>query len=89
MSEVAVRHGGEPPALDRGLCVLVVDDHDVVHWGLRMMLERMSWVDRALSAHDGTEAVAVATREEVDVALVDLFVGSESGPDICERLHAE
>jgi two-component system response regulator DesR len=87
MSELAVSGASEVLALERPLCVLVVDDHDVVHWGLRMMLELMPWVDRALSAHDGPEAVAVATREDVDVALVDLFVGSESGPDICERLH--
>jgi DNA-binding NarL/FixJ family response regulator len=87
MTEVAVSRTSEVPALERPLRVLVVDDHDVVHWGLRIMLERMPWVDRALSAHDGSEAVAVATRELVDVALVDLFVGSESGPDICERLH--
>jgi DNA-binding NarL/FixJ family response regulator len=67
---------------------MVVDDHEVVHWGLRTMLERMPWVARTLSAHDGTQAVAVAGGEEVDVALVDLFVGVESGPDICERLRA-
>jgi DNA-binding NarL/FixJ family response regulator len=68
--------------------VLVVDDHEVVHWGLRTMLERMPWVGRTLSAHDGAQAVALASGEAVDVALVDLFVGVESGPDICERLRA-
>ena len=72
----------------RALCVMVVDDHEVVHWGLRTMLERMPWVGRTLSAHDGGQAVALAGGEEVDVALVDLFVGIESGPDICERLRA-
>ena len=68
--------------------VLVVDDHDVVHWGLRMMLERQPWVERSYSAHNAAEALASATRDQVDLALVDLFVGAESGPEICERLHA-
>lgn len=67
--------------------VLVVDDHDVVHWGLRMMLERQPWVERSYSAHNAAEALACATREQIDLALVDLFVGAESGPEICERLH--
>jgi DNA-binding NarL/FixJ family response regulator len=67
---------------------MVVDDHEVVHWGLRTMLERMPWVARTLSAHDGSHAVALVAEESVDVALVDLFVGVESGPDICERLRA-
>ncbi len=67
--------------------VLIVDDHDVVHWGLRIMLERQAWIERSFSAHTGSEAIAQATQHTIDLALVDLFVGSESGPDICERLH--
>jgi two-component system response regulator DesR len=76
------------PAVERPLRVLVVDDHDVVHWGLRIMLERLSWVERSFSAHSGHEAVAVAGRERIDVALVDLFLGDESGSEVCERLRA-
>jgi DNA-binding NarL/FixJ family response regulator len=70
-----------------GLRVLVVDDHDVVHWGFRVMLSELPWVERCLSARNGTEAVALARRHTPDVALVDLFVGEESGPQICEQLH--
>jgi DNA-binding NarL/FixJ family response regulator len=76
---------GAPP--DRRLRVLVVDDHDVVHWGFRVMLSELPWVERCLSARNGEEAIALAKRHEPDVALVDLFVGEESGPEICEQLH--
>ncbi|MCW3029504.1 MAG: two component transcriptional regulator, LuxR family [Solirubrobacterales bacterium] len=78
----------EPAAMKR-LRVLVVDDHDVVHWGFRLMLGQMPWVERCLSARTGAEAVAVCRRYEPHVALVDLFLGGESGPEICERLRAE
>ena len=37
-------------AAERGLRVLVVDDHDVVQWGFRLLLERQSWVERCLAA---------------------------------------
>jgi two-component system response regulator DesR len=74
-------------APDRALRVLVVDDHDVVHWGFRVMLSELPWVERCLSARNGEEAIALARRHEPDVALVDLFVGEESGPEICEQLH--
>ncbi|HWI74077.1 MAG TPA: response regulator transcription factor [Baekduia sp.] len=67
--------------------MLVVDDHDVVHWGFRVMLSELPWVERCLSARNGAEAIALAKRHEPDVALVDLFVGQESGPEICEQLH--
>jgi two-component system response regulator DesR len=76
------------PELERRIRVLVVDDHDVVHWGLRLMLERLPWVERSFSARTGNEAVALVARQPIDLALVDLFVGLESGPEICERLHA-
>ena len=46
----------EAPADERRLRVLVVDDHDVVHWGFRLMLGQMSWVERCLSARTGAEA---------------------------------
>jgi two-component system response regulator DesR len=70
----------------RALRVLIVDDHDVVQWGFRLMLGSHPWVQRCLSAHSGPEAYELAARYEPDVAVIDLFVGSESGPEICERL---
>jgi DNA-binding NarL/FixJ family response regulator len=72
---------------DRALRVLIVDDHDVVHWGFRLMLSELPWVERCISARNGEEAIALARRHTPDVALVDLFVGEESGPEICEQLH--
>jgi len=73
---------------DRKLRVLVVDDHEVVHWGLRLMLGEQPWVERCLSARNADEAAQLAARYEPHVALVDLFVGQESGADICERLRS-
>jgi len=70
------------------LRVLVVDDHDVVHWGFRLMLGQLAWIERCLSARTGAEALAVCRRHHPHVALVDLFLGGESGPEICERLRA-
>ena len=68
--------------------VLVVDDHDVVHWGLRLLLGSEPWVERCLAAHDAAEALVLARQYEPHVALIDLFVGNESGAEICERLRA-
>ncbi len=70
------------------LRVLVVDDHEVVHWGFRLMLGEQPWIERCLSARNGSEAFALAKRYDPHVALVDLFVGRESGAEICERLRS-
>jgi two-component system response regulator DesR len=72
---------------ERSLRVMVVDDHDVVHWGFRLMLGEQPWVERFLSARSGDEAVEMARRYEPHVALVDLFLGAESGAEVCERLR--
>jgi DNA-binding NarL/FixJ family response regulator len=69
------------------LRVLIVDDHDVVHWGFRLMLGNQPWVERTLSSRSGEEAYALAERYKPDVALVDLFIGEESGPEICQQLR--
>ena len=81
--------GDRAQQVGRRLRILVVDDHDVVHWGFRLMLGQMPWVDRCLAARTGAEALAATRRYEPHVALVDLFLGGESGPEVCERLRAE
>jgi DNA-binding NarL/FixJ family response regulator len=89
MSASAAELSEQAPAseLARPLRVLVVDDHDVVHWGFRLMLGQLRWVERCLSARTGSEALAVCRRYEPHVALVDLLLGGESGPEVCERLR--
>ncbi|MHB8531870.1 MAG: response regulator transcription factor [Solirubrobacteraceae bacterium] len=74
-------------AAHQSLRVLVVDDHDIVHWGFRLMFGSQPWVRRCLNARSDEEAYALALRYEPHVALVDLFIGEESGADVCEQLR--
>jgi DNA-binding NarL/FixJ family response regulator len=71
----------------RQIQVLVVDDHDVVQWGFRLLLERQPWVERCLAAHDAEEALKLARKAQPQVALVDLFLGRHSGAEICDELR--
>ena len=72
---------------DTKLRVLIVDDHDVVHWGFRLMLGNQPWVERCISSRSAAEAYALAARYKPHVALVDLFIGEESGPEISAQLR--
>ena len=69
--------------------MLVVDDHDVVHWGFRLLLTEQPWVERCLTASSQDEALDLARRYEPHVALVDLFLGEESGAELCEAIRRE
>ncbi len=66
--------------------ILVVDDHDVVQWGFRMLLSEQRWVDRCVAASSVEEAIDVAGRLKPHVALIDLFLGEESGAELCEAV---
>jgi two-component system response regulator DesR len=87
MSAIAQETEPEPLADDRRLAILIVDDHEVVHWGFRLKLSREPWVKRCLGARTGEEALALTRRYEPQVALVDLMLCDESGADICEGIR--
>jgi len=72
----------------RRIRVLVVDDHDVVQWGFRLLLERQPWVERCIAARDAEEALALVREARPQVALVDLFLGRHSGAEICGEMRA-
>ena len=58
---------------------MVADDHDVVHWGFRLLLERQAWVALRSAASTAEEALQLAERMRPDVALIDLFLGEDVG----------
>jgi two-component system response regulator DesR len=83
-----VSAAADEPALDgRQLRVLVVDDHDVVHWGFRVLFGEQPWVQRCLAARTGAEALELLPGLRPDVALVDLFLSNESGADVCASIR--
>ncbi len=71
------------------LRILVVDDHDVVQWGFRVLLGGQPWVERCLAAKTGDEALELTRKWTPHVALVDLFLAGESGADVCSAIRAE
>ncbi len=74
---------------EQRLRVLVVDDHDVVHWGFRVLLAEQPWVERCLAARTGAEALSLTRALHPHVALVDLFLAGESGAELCAAIRAE
>jgi two-component system response regulator DesR len=79
---------GVPNTTPRG-SVLLVDNQDLIHIGLRVVLQRQDWVTRIVGARRGEDAVLLAARHEPRVALVDLFVGEEFGAEICAAIRRE
>jgi DNA-binding NarL/FixJ family response regulator len=82
--------GAAERQLSRGrLQILVVDDHELILWGARVLLSSLSWVQRCLQASDGAQALELARRYEPNVAIVDLLIGGDSGLALCPALRRE
>jgi two-component system response regulator DesR len=75
-------------AEDRVVDVLVVDDHDVVHWGFKLLLSKQPWVASCATAASAAEALERIASNPPDVALIDLFLGAESGAELCEEIRS-
>ena len=66
--------------------IVLVDDHDMVRAGLRMILERQSDMCVVGEAAKGPEAIAVILRELPQIAIIDVDLPSMSGLDVLETI---
>jgi DNA-binding NarL/FixJ family response regulator len=89
METVQVIEDAEPLAARRGLRVLVVDDHELILWGTRVLLCRLNWIQRCLQARNSEQALQLAGRYRPHVAIVDLLIGDESGLALCTALRRD
>jgi len=69
------------------LRVLLLDAHDLVHWGFKSLLAGERWVERFVAAHTADEAVELARRHGPHVAIVDLAAAPNSLGQLTERLR--
>lgn len=67
------------PGRARPARVLVADDHAVVREGLKALINREVDLQVVAEATDGREAVAVAAREPLDLAVVDVAMPAMTG----------
>ena len=70
----------------RTIRILLADDHAVVRRGLRMVLETEPDMEVVGEADDGLEAVELAIRAEVDLAVLDVTMPRMSGLQAAREL---
>jgi two-component system invasion response regulator UvrY len=82
--------------LDDGICLgafgmirtLIVDDHELVRSGVRLMLESASDIEVVGEAQSGEDALALAKTLRPDVILMDISMPGIGGFGACLRLLA-
>jgi two-component system, NarL family, invasion response regulator UvrY len=69
--------------------IAMVDDHDIVRTGLKMLLEQDPEFQIVAEGTRGEDAIAICRREKIDVLLLDLSMpGGMSGIEAFDRLMA-
>jgi DNA-binding NarL/FixJ family response regulator len=66
--------------------LLIVDDHPVVREGLRSMISNFEHIQLVMVCSTGEEALRVASRQPVDVMLIDLRMSPMGGVEVLRRL---
>jgi two-component system, NarL family, invasion response regulator UvrY len=67
--------------------IVLVDDHNLVRTGLRMILEKLSDIDIVGEAEDGEQGLSLIKRARPDIALVDVHMPGFSGVELTERVR--
>jgi DNA-binding NarL/FixJ family response regulator len=68
--------------------ILLADDHTLVREGLRMVLEAQPDLEVVSEAGDGAEAVQIALRNDVDLAVLDVAMPKMTGLQAARELQA-
>lgn len=64
--------------------VLIVDDSDVIHDGLKSYLEEQDFT--VISAYDGETALEKIRAQPVDIVLLDVMLPGMNGYEVCREL---
>ena len=70
------------------LRILVVDDHDVVRQGVRLILRRNPEWQICGEAENGIEAVEKARQLNPDLIILDISMPGKDGLEVATELHA-
>ena len=72
--------------LESKMRIVLVDDHEVVRLGLKVLLEQNDHFEVVGEANNAKEAVEIAGKLRPDIVLMDIRLPGASGIDACEEI---
>ena len=76
-----------PMLLAMSTSILIVDDHDIVRFGVRMLLSKDARWDICGEAADGEQAVEAVRRLHPDIVILDLTMPVMNGFEAAEEIR--
>jgi two-component system, NarL family, nitrate/nitrite response regulator NarL len=74
------------PDINRHIRVVLIDDHDVIRAGLKLLIESRPGLELVGEGGTRADALRLALNVRFDVMLLDLDLGSENGLDFLPQL---
>lgn len=74
---------------DKGLRVVIADDHTVVRQGIRGVLEEVHGLEVVAEAGDGEEALALVAEHAPDVVVLDVNMPGKTGLEVTKALRED
>jgi NarL family two-component system response regulator LiaR len=72
--------------MNESITLLIVDDHQMVRWGIRTFLEKQGDIEVVGEAASGEEALRLVADLAPDVALVDLLMPGMDGIEVTRQI---
>ncbi|MCG2764487.1 MAG: response regulator transcription factor [Desulfarculaceae bacterium] len=69
--------------------MLLADDHGMVRAGLRSLIEETGDMEVTAEAADGRQAISLALKHPVDVAVIDISMPGTDGLEVINQLQAQ
>jgi DNA-binding NarL/FixJ family response regulator len=85
--DIHVNSRGDGIMAEKATRILVVDDHPFVREGLKQLLAAQPEYQLVAEASSADEAQSAATSHDLDVAVVDLALGSDDGMELVKWLR--
>ncbi len=73
--------------MNESVSVVIVDDHDLIRYGLAAVIEQHSDIKVVGEAGSVTEAIAAIERARPDVVLLDMMLGDEDGMKVLQHFR--
>lgn len=69
--------------------IMIIDDHPIIHDGLRTLLSTEPDLQVADSAMSSSEAMKLLARSVPDLAIIDLSLGDTDGTTLIKQIHMD
>ena len=69
--------------------ILIIDDHPIIHDGLKILLASESDLDICMTATSASEATLKLKKKQPDLAIIDLSLGDSDGTYLVQRIRTK